>query len=214
MSRVSPNVQWELGAVTQKLREKLNGHPSLIVWLTGLSASGKSTLATAAEQRLFEDGTAVARLDGDNVRHGLCGDLGFTEADRNENIRRVAEVAAILYELGNVVICAFISPYAAERAFARSLVPENRFVEVYVKCDISECKRRDPQGLYKKAERGEITGFTGVDAAYEEPREPELVIDTGALELDPSVDLLIETITDYLSRQAAASANAGDPNNQ
>ena len=209
MSKISPNVQWELGAVTLDLREKLNGHPALVVWLTGLSASGKSTLARAAEQRLFEDGTAVARLDGDNVRHGLCGDLGFTEEDRNENIRRVAEVAAILYELGNVVICAFISPFAAERAFARSLVPENRFVEVYVKCDISECKRRDPQGLYAKAERGEIKGFTGVDAAYEEPERPELVIDTGTLDLDASVNLLIDTITDYLSRKAVGTGPAG-----
>lgn len=205
MSKVSPNVQWELGEVTLRLREKLNGHPALIVWLTGLSASGKSTLAKAAEQRLFEDGTAVARLDGDNVRHGLCGDLGFSTEDRNENIRRVAEVAGILYELGHVVICAFISPFAAERALARSLVPEDRFLEVYVKCDLNECKRRDPKGLYAKAERGEITGFTGVDAAYEEPTEPELVIDTGSLDLDSSIDLLTDTIMSYLSRQTAGT---------
>jgi len=158
---------------------------------------------------LFEDSTAVARLDGDNVRHGLCGDLGFTEDDRNENIRRVAEVAAILYELGNVVICAFISPFAAERAFSRSLVPENRFVEVYVKCDLGECKRRDPKGLYAKAERGEISGFTGVDAAYEEPERPELVVDTGALDLDASVNLLVDTITEYLSRTAAPTVPVG-----
>ena len=205
MSKVSPNVQWELGEVTLRLREKLNGHPALIVWLTGLSASGKSTLAKAAEQQLFEDGTAVARLDGDNVRHGLCGDLGFSHEDRNENIRRVAEVAAILYELGHVVICAFISPFAAERALARSLVPEDRFLEVYLKCDLSECKRRDPKGLYKKAERGEIKGFTGVDAAYEEPEKPELVVDTGSLDEDSSAKLLTDTIMSYLSRQVAGS---------
>ena len=113
---VSSNVHWELGAVTRGLREERNGHPALVVWLTGLSASGKSTLARAAEQKLFDDGVSVARLDGDNVRHGLCGDLGFSEEDRNENIRRVAEVAAILYELGHVAICAFISPFHAERA--------------------------------------------------------------------------------------------------
>ena len=199
MSRVSPNVRWELGEVTLGLREKLNGHPALVVWLTGLSASGKSTLAKAAEQYLFEDGTAVARLDGDNVRHGLCGDLGFSHEDRNENIRRVAEVAAILYELGHVVICAFISPFAAERTFVRSLVPEDRFLEVYVKCDLAECKRRDPKGLYAKAERGEISGFTGVDAAYEEPEKPELVVDTGSLDEDSSVKLLTDTIMSYLS---------------
>jgi len=199
MSRVSPNVRWELGEVTLGLREKLNGHPAFVVWLTGLSASGKSTLAKAAEQYLFEDGTAVARLDGDNVRHGLCGDLGFSHEDRNENIRRVAEVAAILYELGHVVICAFISPFAAERTLVRSLVPEDRFLEVYVKCDLAECKRRDPKGLYAKAERGEISGFTGVDAAYEEPEKPELVVDTGSLDEDSSVKLLTDTIMSYLS---------------
>lgn len=206
MSTVSPNLQWELGEVTLRLREKLNGHPALVVWLTGLSASGKSTLAKAAEQRLFENETAVARLDGDNVRHGLCGDLGFSTEDRNENIRRAAEVAAILYELGHVVICAFISPFAAERAFARSLVPEDRFLEVYVKCDLSECKRRDPKGLYKKAERGEIKGFTGVDAAYEEPEKAELVVDTGSLNEDSSVKLLTDTITRYLSDWKADSS--------
>ena len=199
MSRVSPNVRWELGEVTLGLREKLNGHPALVVWLTGLSASGKSTLAKAAEQYLFEDGTAVARLDGDNVRHGLCGDLGFSHEDRNENIRRVAEVAAVLYELGHVVICAFISPFAAERTLVRSLVPEDRFLEDYVKCDLAECKRRDPKGLYAKAERGEISGFTGVDAAYEEPEKPELVVDTGSLDEDSSVKLLTDTIMSYLS---------------
>lgn len=194
MSQTSPNVRWELGEVTRELREKLNGHPGLVVWLTGFSASGKSTLAKAAEQQLFEDGTVVARLDGDNVRHGLCGDLGFSDEDRNENIRRVSEVAAILHELGHVVICAFISPFAAERNFARSRVPEDRFLEVYVRCDIDECKRRDPKGLYARAVAGEISGFTGVDAAYEEPRSPELVIDTGTMDQEASIELLINSI--------------------
>jgi len=200
--KVSPNVQWELGEVTLALREKLNGHPSLVVWLTGLSASGKSTLAKAVEQQLFEDGLSVARLDGDNVRHGLCGDLGFSDEDRNENIRRVAEVAAILHELGNVVICAFISPSREQRAYARNAVPSNRFLEVYVKCDIAVCKSRDPKGLYAKAERGEIAGFTGVDSAYEEPEKPELVIDTAVLDQDQSASLLLATISDYLSRES------------
>ncbi len=209
MSQVSPNVQWELGEVTLGLREKLNGHPALVVWLTGLSASGKSTLAKVAEQRLFEDETAVARLDGDNVRHGLCGDLGFSTEDRNENIRRVAEVAAILYELGHVVICAFISPFAAERTFARSLVPEGRFLEVYVKCDLSECKRRDPRGLYAKAERGEITGFTGVDAAYEEPTNAELVVDTGLLDVDATAEILLGAIAGRLSESTAITTGSG-----
>ena len=201
---VSPNVQWELGAVTRSLREKRNRHPALVVWLTGYSASGKSTLARAAEQTLFDERFSVARLDGDNVRHGLCGDLGFSEEDRNENIRRVAEMAAILYELGHVVICAFISPYRSERDFARSLVPEGRFLEVFVKCGIDECRRRDPKGLYAKAARGEITGFTGVDAVYEEPESPELVVDTGTLSLEESVDRLVRAIRSAEGRRVAA----------
>ena len=202
---VSPNVQWELGAVTRSLREERNGHPALVVWLTGYSASGKSTLARAAEQTLFDERFSVARLDGDNVRHGLCGDLGFSEEDRNENIRRVAEVAAILYELGNVVICAFISPYRAERDFARALVPDGRFLEVFVKCELDECRRRDPKGLYAKAARGEITGFTGVDAVYEEPESPELVVDTGTLSLEESVERLVGAIRAAEGRGVAPS---------
>jgi adenylyl-sulfate kinase len=205
---VSPNVQWELGEVTRRLREERNGHPALVVWLTGYSASGKSTLARAAEQKLFDEGAAVARLDGDNVRHGLCGDLGFSEEDRNENIRRVAEVAAILYELGNIVICAFISPFRAEREFARRLVPEGRFLEVHVSCGLDECRRRDPKGLYAKAERGEIRSFTGVDSAYEEPEKPELTIDTEKLSLEESVDALVAAI-----RNAQASPAAPAPAN-
>lgn len=199
MSRVSPNVQWELGAVTRPLREERNGHPALVVWLTGLSAAGKSTLARATEQRLFEQGCSVARLDGDNVRHGLCGDLGFSQAARDENIRRVSEVAAMLFELGHVVLCAFISPYAAERERARALVPDGRFMEVFVKCTLDECRRRDPKGLYARAARGEISGLTGVDAAYEEPEKPELVVDTGALDAEASIGLLTSTIMEYLS---------------
>ena len=178
MSKVSPNVHWELGAVTRAQREERNQHPALVVWLTGLSASGKSTIATGLEQVLFADGVNVARLDGDNVRHGLCGDLGFSHGDRTENIRRVAEVAALFFEHGHVVVCAFISPYRADRRFARSLVPQDRFIEVYVKCDIAECERRDPKGLYRRAHAGEIRGFTGVDDAYEEPVAPQIVVDT------------------------------------
>ena len=202
---VSPNVQWELGAVTRALREERNRHPALVVWLTGYSASGKSTLARAAEQTLYDEGFLVARLDGDNVRHGLCGDLGFSEDDRNENIRRVAEVAAILFELGHVVICAFISPYRAERQLARRLVPEARFLEVFVKCDLAECRRRDPKGLYAKADRGEITGFTGVDAVYEEPEKPDLVVDTGTLSLEESVLRLVSAIRTAEGRDGAAA---------
>ena len=186
--KVSPNVHWELGAVTRELREERNGHPALVVWLTGLSASGKSTIARGLEQLLFQNDYAVARLDGDNLRHGLCGDLGFSHADRTENIRRVAEVAAILFELGHIVVCAFISPYEQDRAFARSLVPEKRFVEIHVRCDLAECERRDPKGQYKKARDGIITGFTGVDAEYQAPRTPELVVVTTNASAQESVE--------------------------
>ena len=198
MSRVSPNVTWELGAITRSQREAKNDHPALVVWLTGLSASGKSTIARSVEQRLFADGVSVARLDGDNIRHGLCGDLGFSHEDRTENIRRVAEVAALLHDLGHVVICAFISPYCRDRDFARRLVPDGRFVEVYVKCSLSECERRDPKGLYKKAHAGQITGFTGVDDAYEEPASPELVVDTGELDPTAAADVVHREIASRL----------------
>lgn len=194
MSRVSPNVSWELGAVTRAQREARNGHPALVVWLTGLSAAGKSTIARAVEQRLFADGVRVARLDGDNVRHGLCGDLGFSHDDRAENIRRVAEVAALLHELGHVVLCAFISPYRADRAFARSRVPDGHFLETWVKCDLAECERRDPKGLYRKAHAGELTGFTGVDDVYEEPLKPELVVDTTAVDAARAADAVYQAI--------------------
>ena len=210
MSKVSPNVHWELGAVTRAQREERNQHPALVVWLTGLSASGKSTIATGLEQVLFADGGNVARLDGDNVRHGLCGDLGFSHGDRTENIRRVAEVAALLHELGHVAICAFISPYRSDREFARSLVPPDRFVEVYVKCALSVCEERDPKGLYKRAHAGEIRGFTGVDDAYEEPLTPELVVDTATLDAAHAVAAVYEAVAQRLSAKASAQARAAD----
>jgi adenylyl-sulfate kinase len=188
------NITWSRGRVSRDDHEKHNGHPALVVWFTGLSAAGKSTLATAVEWQLFERDIHVARLDGDNLRHGLNSDLGFSHDDRTENIRRVAEVAALLHNLGNVVLAAFISPYAVDRAFARSLVPEGRFLEVYVKCDLAECERRDPKGLYQKAHAGQIAGFTGVDDVYEEPEDPELVVDTAALSEIEAVSRILEAI--------------------
>ena len=204
MSKVSPNVHWEIGAVTRAQRERRNEHPALVVWLTGLSASGKSTIARGLEQLLFADNVSVARLDGDNVRHGLCGDLGFSHDDRVENIRRVAEVASLLFEHGHVVVCAFIAPYHRDRAIARSLVPPDRFVEVYVKCDIAECERRDPKGLYKRAHAGEIRGFTGVDDAYEEPRDAEVVVDTGAMTATQAVTVVYQAVAARLGVRTRA----------
>ena len=174
----STNVVWEHTTVGRELREERQGHKAAVLWFTGLSGSGKSTIAQHLERRLFAMGCQVIYLDGDNVRHGLNGDLGFSAEDRKENIRRVAEVAKLTFENGMLTLCAFISPFAAERQFARSLVPEGRFVEIYVKCDLEVAKRRDPKGLYAKALRGEIRGFTGVDEAYEPPQNPELTVDT------------------------------------
>lgn len=174
----SANVVWEQTAITLPMRETLNGHQAAVLWFTGLSGSGKSTISQTLEQRLYGLGVRTFSLDGDNVRHGLNGDLGFSPQERMENIRRVAEVAKLAFEHGNIVLCTFISPYAADRAVARSLVPEGRFWEVYVKCDLSVCQQRDPKGLYARALQGEIPNFTGVTAPYEEPQQPEIVVET------------------------------------
>lgn len=174
----SDNVVWEQTDITLPMRETLNGHQAAVLWFTGLSGAGKSTISQALEQRLYGLGVRTFSLDGDNVRHGLNGDLGFSPQERMENIRRVAEVAKLAFEHGNIVLCTFISPYAADRAVARSLVPEGRFWEVYVKCDLSVCQQRDPKGLYARALQGEIPNFTGVTAPYEEPQQPEIVVET------------------------------------
>jgi bifunctional enzyme CysN/CysC len=174
----SPNVVWDEGTVTAQARESRNGHRGLVVWLTGLSGSGKSTISKAVEAELFAAGRQVYRLDGDNVRHGLNGDLGFSGADRSENIRRVGEVARLFCDAGHIVLCSFISPYAADRAKVRALLEEGQFLEVFVDCPLEEAKRRDPKGLYKKAADGELTGMTGIDAPYEAPASPELTLHT------------------------------------
>jgi len=176
--RTSSNVTWEGQGIPREAREERSGHKSAVLWLTGLSGSGKTTVARALEKRLFGLGCQTMMLDGDNVRHGLCGDLGFSDMERTENIRRVGEVARLFFENGAIVLCTFISPFRRDRDYVRALVPEGRFFEVYVKCDISVCKRRDPKGLYAKAERGEIHEFTGVSSPYEEPQTPEITVET------------------------------------
>jgi len=192
----SPNVVWEGLNIPRDEREQQNGHKAAVLWFTGLSGSGKSTIAREVEQRLFERGCHTMMLDGDNVRHGLSGDLGFTAADREENIRRVGEVSRLFFEQGNLTLCTFISPYQEDRDRVRSLLPGGRFFEVYVNCDLETCKERDPKGLYEKAESGEITNFTGISAPYEPPADPELVIDTDALNVEESVQAVIDQLVD------------------
>ncbi len=190
----SANVVWEQTAITRIMRETRNGHKAAVLWFTGLSGSGKSTVAKALERRLFGLGCQTLYLDGDNVRHGLNGDLGFSADDRKENIRRVAEVAKFTFEHGQLVLASFISPYQSDRDFVRSLLPEGRFFEIFVKCDVEVCKRRDPKGLYAKALRGEIKEFTGVSAPYEEPAHPELVVESDLHSVEECVEEIVTAL--------------------
>jgi len=184
----SPNVVWEQWNIELKEREARNGHRAAVLWLTGLPASGKSTIARQVERRLFDLGCQTMLLDGDQVRHGLNGDLGFSATDRRENIRRVAEAASLFFRQGSVVVCTFVSPYEADRQFARSLIPDGRFVEVFVDTPLEECERRDPKGLYARARRGEIAEMTGVDGPYEAPGQPELHLVTVDRPVEESVN--------------------------
>jgi adenylylsulfate kinase len=190
----SENIVWHEGIVTYEDRCRALGQPGLVVWFTGLSGSGKSTIAVAVEKRLHQLGKAVYRLDGDNIRHGLNSDLGFSEADRNENIRRIAEVSSLFKDAGIITLVAFISPYRKMREFAREKAGSAGFIEVYVKADLETCRQRDPKGLYQKARRGEISGFTGVSAPYEEPGNPELIIDTAQMSVAAAEMLIVKAI--------------------
>jgi bifunctional enzyme CysN/CysC len=186
--------RWHETAVKKADRRQLNGHGSGVVWLTGLSGAGKSTLANELEMRLRARSVRSYLLDGDNVRHGLSSDLGFSAEDRVENIRRVAEVSRLMVDAGLVVITAFISPFRAERQLARRLVGEGEFVEVFVNTPLAVAERRDPKGLYKKARRGELKHFTGIDSPYEEPDNPDIVIDTSSASVQESADSLCQRL--------------------
>jgi len=187
----SSNIVWEQEGISLADREKRNGHKAAILWFTGLSGSGKSTIAKKLEQRLFEDNVRTMFLDGDNLRHGLNGDLGFNSSDRQENIRRASEVAKLSFAHGEITLACFISPFTADRRFARQLVPNGRFIEVYVKCDLDVVKRRDTKGLYAKAVAGEIDNFTGISSPYEEPTNAELVVETDIHTVDELVEQII-----------------------
>jgi adenylylsulfate kinase len=190
------NLTWHEALVTRDDRERLLPQKGCVVWLTGLSGSGKSTIARSLEKRLIDEGRLAYVLDGDNVRHGLNANLGFSAEDRTENIRRVGEVAALFAEAGVITIAAFISPYRAGRDAARTAAPEGRFLEVHLAVDVSVCEQRDPKNLYKKARAGEITGFTGIDAPYEQPVEPELAIDTSTVEPAGCVDAIYDLLNE------------------
>ena len=189
----STNVVWHHGHVTQEKREALTGHRGAVLWFTGLSGSGKSTVGNAVELALHERGCHTYVLDGDNIRHGLNKNLGFSDEDRQENIRRIGEVARLFSDAGVLTITAFISPFRADRAMVRELVGD-RFIEVHVTAPLEVCEERDPKGLYKKARAGEIKDFTGISSPYEAPESPEITVDTGA----HSVEECTALVVDYL----------------
>jgi len=191
MSTKSPNVVWHHATVTRERREKQQGHRGATLWFTGLPSAGKSTIAHATEEKLHQLGCRTFVLDGDNIRHGLCGDLGFAESDRVENIRRVGELAKLFVEAGTLVLTAFVSPFRRDREHARGLHTHGDFLEVWCRCPVDVCERRDPKGHYQRAREGKIRDFTGVSAPYEEPGDSELVLDTASLSIEQSVDQVI-----------------------
>lgn len=187
---ISENVVWHSSSVERSDREKLLGQKGVLIWFTGLSGSGKSTIANALQQRLHEQGKLTYVLDGDNVRHGLNGDLGFTLEDRNENIRRVGEVSRLFVDAGIITLGTFVSPLREDRLQVRNLLKKD-FIEVYIKCSLETCEERDPKELYKKARSGEIKNFTGIDSPYEEPENPEIILETDKEDIDTCVDKII-----------------------
>lgn len=197
-------VEWQSFEVSKSARKAINGHSSSIIWLTGLPASGKTTIARELEKNLHKMGVHTYILDGDNMRHGLNNDLGFSRDNRRENIRRVAEVAKLFSDAGTIVICAFVSPYIDDRDAARRLVEESEFVEVFVKCPVDVCMDRDPKSMYKKAASGNMKTFTGVDDPYEEPVSPEIIIETNESSLIEGVNKIIE----YLEENSVINKSA------
>ncbi|MDM7937662.1 MAG: adenylyl-sulfate kinase [Cyanobium sp. CZS 48M] len=195
------NIVWHEAAVDRDSRASQRGHRSAILWFTGLSGAGKSTLANAVNVELFQRGLATYLLDGDNVRHGLCCDLGFSDADREENIRRIGEVAKLFLDAGVITLTAFVSPFRADRDRARALVESGDFIEIHCAAELAVCEQRDPKGLYAKARAGVIKEFTGISSPYEAPESPELRIDTGGRLQDNVAEVI-----SYLERQELIAA--------
>ena len=194
MAENTTNIVWHHATVTRERRNQQNNHKSAVLWFTGLSGSGKSTLAHAVEEHLHQLGCKTFVLDGDNVRHGLSGDLGFSDEDRKENLRRIGEVSKLFIEAGVIVLTAFISPFREDRERVRSLMPHGDFLEVYVDCPIEVCENRDVKGLYKRARAGEVKEFTGISSPYEAPEKAELWLQTDHEALDESTDKIIELL--------------------
>jgi adenylylsulfate kinase len=202
------NLTWHQASVTRLRRERQNSHKAVNLWFTGLSGSGKSTIAHALEEVLHARGCRTIVLDGDNVRHGLCSDLAFSEDDRRENIRRIAEVAKLFLEAGVIVLTAFISPFRADRQRVRELMGEGDFAEIHIHCSIDECERRDVKGLYKRARAGEISNFTGISSPYEAPEAPELLLESDRQSLNECVASVVEWLEARGVLRAAASLQA------
>lgn len=191
---ISPNVVWEPWNIPREEREKRNGHKAKVLWFTGISGAGKSTIAKELERRLWEKGKQTVLLDGDQVRHGLNGDLGFSLKDRTENIRRVGQVARLFFEHGNIVLCTFVSPYIKDRQAAKAMLPnDSDFIEIHVTCRSETAKQRDPKGLYEKAKKGEITNLTGYDSEHEAPEKPSLRINTDEITVKDAVESIIDS---------------------
>jgi len=194
MNKKCTNVVWEQSLVTRQDRETLNGHTSFALWFTGLSGSGKSTLARAVEKTLHQRSYRTFVLDGDNVRHGLSSNLGFSEDDRRENIRRIGEAAKLMTEAGIIALTAFISPFRADREMVRGLFPHAEFIEVHCNASLEVCESRDVKGLYKKARAGQIKNYTGIDSPYEAPINPEISVASGSDELDLCVAQIMKIL--------------------
>lgn len=188
------DIVWHRALIKPEDREKFNQHDGVIIWFTGLSGSGKSTLAHAVEERLFNKQCHTFVLDGDNIRHGLCADLGFSDQDRQENIRRIGELAKLFMQAGTIVLTAFISPFMSDRQKVKAMVDNHQFIEIYCAAPVEVCESRDCKGLYKKARAGEITDFTGISSPYEAPLNPDIVLNTGEQSLEDCVDYIVAAI--------------------
>jgi len=192
------NVVWHKVLVTRQMRESLNGHKSIVLWFTGLPSSGKSTIAHALEKMLHDMGLKTYTFDGDNVRNGLCSDLGFSPEDRAENLRRIGEMIKLFLDAGIIALAAFVSPLKEDREKVKKIVGKENFVEIYCRCPVEVCKLRDPKGMYKKAETGEIKYYTGVSAPYEEPENPDIVLDTHLFSIEECIEKVFNYIQDMI----------------